>query len=131
MSLEAGVVVLKGGGLFWHVPGDRTAGSLPDSRALWDVFWENRDLVEGFAHSHPGKGIPGPSHTDITTFEAVERGLGRKLKWWIITEDHVGLCKRLRRSRQDPREGYWRVELLRPDQPWLEELRRVSYETRR
>jgi proteasome lid subunit RPN8/RPN11 len=56
---------------------------------LWDVIWENRDEVIGFAHSHPGSGIPGPSYTDITTFAAVEAALGKNLNWWITSADKL------------------------------------------
>lgn len=87
-SKEAGVVVgLYGNALHWHLPMDRTIAALPDSRTLWDIFWENRNNIAGFAHSHPGRGMPGPSWTDITTFAAIEAGLGRRLTWWITSED--------------------------------------------
>ena len=90
MSVEAGVVIVAGEPVFWHLPEGRSAGGLPDSRALWDVLWEHR-LAEGlgFAHSHPGSGVPGPSYTDLTTFAAVELGLGRRLRWWITSSDRI------------------------------------------
>ncbi len=73
--IECGVVVGIKGAIHWHLPEGRTMGSIPDTRALWDVFWEHRKLdYLGFAHSHPGSGIPGPSMTDLTTFAAVEAG---------------------------------------------------------
>jgi hypothetical protein len=88
--IEAGVVVTGGGPIFWHLPNGRTGGSLPDSRRLWDVLWDlRREEFLGFAHSHPGSGVPGPSWTDITTFAAVELGLGRRLTWWITSSTHV------------------------------------------
>lgn len=84
--MEAGVVVgFDGSPIYWHVPPGRTEGSLPDSRKLWEIFWENCDSVYGFAHSHPGAGVPGPSWEDITTFAGIEIGLGRRLTWWIIS----------------------------------------------
>jgi len=88
--IEAGVLVVNGQPVYWHHPEGRTGGSLPDSRSLWDLLWALRkaDLL-GFAHSHPGSGVPGPSHTDLTTFAAVELGLGRRLAWWITSSDHV------------------------------------------
>lgn len=121
MSMEAGVVVgIDHKPIYWHVPLDRTAGSLPDSRKLWDVYWENRDHLLGFAHSHPGHGVPGPSHTDITTFVAIEKALGRSLTWWIISEDHVVIC-------WPQIGGSWAPEIVDQTQVWLPELRRISY----
>ncbi len=85
---EAGAVVSNDGKVvYWHAPNDRNIGALPDSRSLWDVIWENRDDVAGFAHTHPGSGVPQPSHTDLTTFAAIEAALGRRLVWWIFTSD--------------------------------------------
>jgi hypothetical protein len=74
----------------FHTPEGRTVGSLPDSQSLWETLWENRKALLGVAHSHPGGGIPGPSHTDVTTFSAIERGLGvGRLLWPIVTADAV------------------------------------------
>ena len=87
---EAGVVIINDKPLFWHLPQGRTSVSLPDSRELWDVLWSYRkDPSLGFAHSHPGSGVPVPSQTDLTTFSAIERALGRKLSWWITSSDQV------------------------------------------
>lgn len=88
MMTETGVVVGDGRvPLYWHLPEGRTSGSLPDSRKLWEFIWEHRHEVRGVAHSHPGSGLPGPSYEDVTTFSAIELGLGRRLVWWITTED--------------------------------------------
>ena len=88
--IEAGVIVVDGQPVYWHSPKGRTGGSLPDSRTLWEVLWIHRKAESlGFAHSHPGSGIPSPSHTDITTFAAVEVGLGRRMVWWITSSDRV------------------------------------------
>ena len=88
MSIEAGVVLdLEWQPIYWHIPNDRSGASLPDSRDLWEVFWENRNNLSGFAHTHPGSGQPGPSYTDVTTFAAVEAGLGRRLDWFILSSD--------------------------------------------
>jgi hypothetical protein len=87
---EAGAVVNKSGEvIYWHVPNDRGIGALPDSRDLWDIIWENRVDIAGFAHTHPGSGTPQPSHTDLTTFAAIEAALGKRLVWWIFTSDMV------------------------------------------
>lgn len=86
--IETGAVITGNGVAFWHLPKNRTVSSLPDSRTLWEVLWDLRteDFL-GFAHSHPGRGEPSPSMTDLTTFAAVETGLGRRLHWWITSED--------------------------------------------
>jgi hypothetical protein len=89
---EAGVVIDHDGhALHWHAPQGRTVASIPDSRPLWEVLWENREHVFGFAHTHPCNGIPGPSGTDLSTFKAVEAGLGRRLMWFILSEDHASV----------------------------------------
>lgn len=90
MTIEAGVVIaLDGSVIHWHLPPNRSVGFLPDSRPLWDVLWDNRERLAGFAHSHPGGGHPGPSWEDITTFAAIESGLGRRLEWWITSSDQM------------------------------------------
>lgn len=76
--------------IHFHTPAGRTGGSLPDSHDLWEVLWTNRASLLGVAHSHPGGGIPAPSHTDVTTFAAVEAALGVRLIWPIATSDFVG-----------------------------------------
>jgi len=124
--LEAGVVIMKGveAGtlrLHWHLPPGRSTGSIPDSRELWDVFWENRDDLVGFAHTHPGKGTPRPSQEDVSTFYAVEEGLGSRVLWWIFSEDR-GILVTTHPSGQ----GVVWVP-LRETFSWLPELRRLSY----
>ncbi|HEY8097449.1 MAG TPA: hypothetical protein VIE65_15350 [Methylobacter sp.] len=92
--MEAGLVLdVYGNPIFEHFPPGRSSGSLPDSRDLWDFIWDNRHQISGFAHSHPGNGIPYPSDTDITTFKAIEAALGRRLDWWIISSDSIILVK--------------------------------------
>lgn len=119
MSLEAGVLLdLEGYPLHWHKPVDRTAASLPDSVDLWSIIWENRDNISGFAHSHPS-GMATPSHTDLTTFAAVEKGLGQRLDWWIITPSYLVLTRWVGRgvlsykSLPSSQRPEWFAELLR------------------
>jgi hypothetical protein len=76
--------------LHWHEPPGRSGGWLPDSRGLWDVLWEHRQKggsgrLQGVAHTHPWNGPAHPSGTDVTTFRAVELGLGQLLVWPIVT----------------------------------------------
>jgi len=123
--IEAGVVVTGYGVSYWHLPNGRTGGSLPDSRDLWEVLWEHRrEHFLGFAHSHPGSGIPGPSWTDLTTFAAVELGLGRRLTWWITSSTHmIGL------NYQGPDKYKYNPFLV--DEPdWAAQLREHSQENR-
>ena len=118
---EAAVVIgLDGEPIYWHVPEDRSGGAIPDSVDLWEILWENRDNLLGVAHSHPGGGVPGPSHTDITTFRAVEAGLGKKLFWWITSSDKVAVFRTV-----SPEELSYKVL---PEEPsWVAELRELSH----
>jgi hypothetical protein len=89
--VEVGLVFNFHGGLIhWHLPPGRSAGSLPDSRNLWEIIWENRETIGGVAHTHPWNGSPGPSSVDVTTFAALEQGLGLRLVWPIVTFTEVG-----------------------------------------
>jgi len=129
--MEAGVLVLKTNGslgnssegtsLYWHLPQGRTAGSLPDSRDLWDLFWENRAAIRGFAHSHPGGGVPGPSYTDVTTFAAIESALGLRIDWWITSDDHVVVCQWV-----GPDKLTYGVTKLDVEPHWADALRKLS-----
>lgn len=120
--MEAGVVLDEEGmPLYWHLPEGRTSGSLPDSRALWDVLWQHRNRISGFAHSHPGRAAPRPSHEDVTTFAAIEAALGRRLDWWISSEDALVLV----RWAGPAAHRYWTSVILHePD--WVGPLRAAS-----
>lgn len=84
--LETALVFdVEGCELYWHLPVGRTPAYIPDSKTLWDVLWDNRALVGGVAHTHPWSGSINPSAVDITTFAAVESGLGKRLIWPIIS----------------------------------------------
>lgn len=85
MMETALVFDLHGNTIHWHEPQGRSGGSLPDSRSLWDVLWENRERLGGVAHTHPWDGPAHPSGTDTTTFDAIERGLGKRLLWPVVT----------------------------------------------
>jgi len=87
---EVGVVLdLNERPILWHLPEDRTLTSLPDSPDLWQFIWDNRDRISGIAHSHPWYGDATPSHEDVTTFAAIERALGKRLRWWVVTFDRI------------------------------------------
>ena len=125
MSLETGVVLdKKRRPIYWHRPSGRTGLSLPDSRELWDVLWGSRHRISGFAHTHPGRGGPWPSDTDISTFFAIERGLGQRLEWWIVDDSGVVLVLTGQRPK---RFHVMAAKLLQPqDHLWVAELRRLS-----
>jgi proteasome lid subunit RPN8/RPN11 len=121
--IEAGMVLDKHGmPFFYHAPPGRTSGSLPDSRTLWELLWTNRKDISGFAHSHPGKGYPRPSHTDRTTFAAIDAALGMKLDWWILSEDKVSLVCFTNYSY----EVYQTLDMPTDAFPWVRALRRLS-----
>jgi hypothetical protein len=123
--MEAGLVFTKWGvPIFWHTPPDRTMGALPDSRDLWDVLWEHRHELGGVAHTHPWSGASWPSSTDVTTFAAVEAGLGQRLFWPIITFSEVGYFEWVGPGRLDyGMQGLRRFRLRRED---IEKLRDLS-----
>ena len=121
---EVGVVIDRNGApIFWHLPAGRTSAALPDSRTLWQVLWENRERIAGFAHTHPGTGRPGPSREDVTTFSAVERGLGCRLDWWIATADRLAVVRWV-----GPGMHTYQTEPWEAEPPWLERLRALSGE---
>ena len=123
--IETGVVVdINGGPIYWHLPNGRTAGSIPDSRTLWDVFWENRETLGGFAHSHPGGGRPSPSITDVTTFAAVEAALGKALDWYITSSESLIVCRRTNLRTTPPPK--YETELIAEEPSWAKDLRRLS-----
>ena len=89
--LESALVFDENGfEIYWHLPVDRTSSFIPDSRGLWEVLWENRESLGGVAHTHPWYGNVLPSAIDITTFSAVEDGLGKRLVWPILTFTDIG-----------------------------------------
>jgi hypothetical protein len=87
--IEVAMVFSNVGGIIWWPSSKGNAGSIPDSRHLWDVLWESRAILGGVAHTHPWDGPGSPSGTDLTTFAALERGLGMLLTWPIVTMTHV------------------------------------------
>lgn len=121
LVIETGVVIdLQGNPLHWHTPPRRTSVALPDSRELWDVFWTNRQNLLGFAHTHPGRGLLGPSQEDLTTFAAVEAGLGLRLSWWIGNEDTIVLLRWTG-------EFYGSSFVQLREVPWMIQLRALSF----
>ncbi len=122
--IESGALIDREGNVsYWHLPEGRTGGSLPDSRDLWAVIWEHHqaDNLLGFAHSHPGSGMPGPSPTDITTFSAIELALGRRLTWWITSANACAVIKWL-----GPEKYKYGISVLPVEPGWTNELRALG-----
>lgn len=89
--MEAGLVFDRHGSVIqWHLPANRGPAYLPDSATLWDVLWNNREELGGFAHTHPWSGEAHPSSIDLSTFAAIEAGLGKQIVWAIVTMSEVG-----------------------------------------
>jgi len=125
--LEAAFVFdYRGSVLFWHLPSARSSGALPDSRDLWDVLWENREWLGGVAHTHPWSGRSGPSGTDLTTFAACEKGLGKRLLWPIVTFDHVAIYQWHGSNKHDYRALPEELAGLLFDKEDIERLRDLS-----
>jgi len=120
--MEAGVVVdLDGRPLYWHLPEGRSTNRLPDSQELWRVLWENRHRISGFAHSHPGLGLPRPSCEDLSTFAVIELALGKRLTWWIASEDTLVVVQ-----WKGPGERSYQARLALTEPAWLSPLRVAS-----
>lgn len=86
MSWETRMVFDRDGMvLTWPHDPNRSQTYLPDSHSLWEFLWEHRAELGGVAHTHPWDGPARPSRTDVTTFSAIERGLGVRLRWPIVT----------------------------------------------
>lgn len=122
--IETAIVIdTDGQPLHWHLPPGRTAVAIPDSRELWDVIWKHRDHIAAIAHTHPGAGVPVPSKEDLTTFAACEAGLGRRLRWWIVTRNDARCYAWSGPGRLD--YGTCRDSDELPD--WIDDLRAESY----
>lgn len=129
MSIEAGVLLDDDDHpLFWHLPADRTAVALPDSPSLWTEIWQRRNELSAIAHSHPGGGKPRPSNEDVTTFSAIELGLGKRLDWYIVNAEGISMIK-----WEGPGKYAYNIFDLPMDsqdaamlEQWVPELRKVS-----
>lgn len=120
--LESGVLYNEQNEIIYlHTPLDRSNVHIADSYEFWQIIWDNRFIIKGFAHSHPGSGLTSPSWTDITTFSSIERGLGKKLEWPIITSDKFVICTWCGPGLYDykTKENFENPE-------WLNKLREIS-----
>lgn len=57
--------------------------TLPDSRKRWQVIWKNRQHLVEVGHSHP-VGTSRFSSEDETTMNALDRALGRSLRYSVV-----------------------------------------------
>lgn len=122
MSIEAAVVIDRDNvPMKWHLPPNRTSVALPDDYGLWDFIWSRRDEVAGIAHTHPGFGRTSYSYEDVTTFSAIELALGRRLQWWIATEDCLMLA-----IWAGPGKYEYALHKLADEPLWLPRLRELS-----
>jgi hypothetical protein len=128
--IEAGVLLgLNNSVITWHTPNERSVVKLPESRDLWEIIYDNKDTVTGFAHTHPGDGSPGPSHTDITTFIAIENALGKHLNWFILSSDSQVLCLFDNEMNESPKDIIT-IEIHDQDiinMTWMSKLRELSH----
>lgn len=79
----------EGWAIFWKGPKGSSEGYVEDSDLLWDRIWHERAHIGGVAHTHPWNGEAHPSQTDVTTWAAIEAGLGKRLLWPIVTMTEV------------------------------------------
>jgi len=127
MSVHEVIVLfdLNGKAFHWHDENAET-GYVPDSDDLFDVIWDNRHRFAGFAHTHPWNGSAAPSGMDLTTFEAIEKSLGKRCLWPVVSFTEIMLVVRNPVTGDfvpfDP--NYLTVEF-----DWIDELRRRSGST--
>ena len=82
MAREVCFLIGRDGSLLWADASDDPL-RLPDSRARWEAIWSRRDRLVEIAHSHP-VGPLGFSWEDETTMDALERALGRPLRFSVV-----------------------------------------------
>lgn len=95
----------------------RSPVALPDSRERWEAIWSRREAIVEIAHTHPLGGAAF-SNEDLTTMEALDSALGRKLVYSVVTP-----TKMLRRTPND--EGFTDA-LVEDEPPWTADIRRES-----
>ena len=87
--------------------------ALTDKRARWEAIWSHRDTLVELCHSHP-VGPDGFSAEDATTMEALDAGLGKSLRFSLVTPNGYFV-----------RAGKVDVERAAPP-PWVQALRAES-----
>jgi hypothetical protein len=101
------------GGVLWT---DRSTSAiaLPDSPPRWRAIWAHRDRIAVIAHSHP-HGPLAFSDEDRTTMTAIDAGLGRPVRYAVVTIDALLY-----------READGRLAVAGTEPGWAAELRRAS-----
>ena len=84
--------------------------ALPDSRARWEAIWSRRDTLVEIAHSHP-LGPLAFSTEDLTTFEALDSALGKRLRFSVVAPEGM-LVRDGEREVRAAEEPWW-AALLR------------------
>jgi hypothetical protein len=112
MWVEVCFLIAVDGRVLWSDRG--SPGALPDSTDRWRAIWRHRDELDVIAHTHPG-GLLAFSEEDRTTMAALDAGLGRPLRYAVVTVDAV-LYRDL--------DGSQRVARAEPD--WVALLREAS-----
>jgi len=124
MAIEVALVFDKAGHTIdWHCPQGCTSGSIPDSHDHFMVMLANLDRLGGTVHVHPWHGVADPSYTDITTWSAMDRALGRRL-WAVATFTEVNFFRWIGPGKHD----YFWVRNPGIEIVDLEELRRRARE---
>lgn len=90
--------------------GDPSA--LPDSRERWTAIWAHREVLAEVAHSHPG-GPAAFSATDLSTMDAIDAALGRRLGYAVVTPENVLRRRADGSTLIDDSEPVWVLELRR------------------
>jgi hypothetical protein len=83
--VEVCFLIDEAGAVLWR---DRSTSpsALPDSTERWRAVWRHREMLSVIAHSHP-RGPLAFSSEDRTTMEAIDSGLGRPLRYAVVTAD--------------------------------------------
>jgi len=116
-----------GKAIYWHDK-DASSGYVPDSDDLFDVMWENKDRLGGFAHTHPWDGEARPSSIDLTTYRDLDKAFGKRLVWPVISFTDAVLVF-WTKFPDEPGEGYVIADfdyLEEFEFDWVDELRRRS-----
>lgn len=106
---EVCLLISSNGAVFW-CDASQSASALPDSRQRWRAIWERKLELSEIAHSHP-LGPATFSNEDESTMSAIQSGLGRRLRFSIVTPE-VYLVRDVAGERRVKSEPWW-VCLLR------------------
>jgi hypothetical protein len=99
--------------IYYHLPSNRTSGSIPDSRKLWNVMETHVETLGGTAHTHPS-GFNKPSREDVTSWSAAELGLAKRFLWVIVTKEKTTFWRWVGPGPYD----YEGTHTPRPDMEW-------------